>query len=219
MFYQVKSKFKHSIIYNYTPNKLSKLTGLHHKTTERYVKKLINDDFCELRNGHLLFKTKKRILPDKEYRKSKYSFETRPYTSFDGILKRIYTILILNNKEQQKFKIAANYGQYVGEMNPRTFKKALRQADIKDRGLASSNRPVISLSGVSRLLNVSRGTSFKIMRGLKKRKYLKMTSFVLSFKSPIPVKYYSGLGHCFRRGNYINIHLGREINRGYYRAT
>ena len=105
-------------------------------------------------------------------------------------------------------------------MNPRNLKKDLRKANIReDRGLASSNRPVISLTGVSRLLNVSRGTSFKIMRGLKKKNYLKMTSLVLYFISSVPAKYYTGLGHCFRSGKYIKIHLGREVKIGCYNSS
>ena len=61
VYVKVKSIYRHSIIYNYTPNKLSRVTKLHHKTIKRYVDKLIKYKFCELRNGHLLFKAPRKM--------------------------------------------------------------------------------------------------------------------------------------------------------------
>jgi hypothetical protein len=70
LFYSVKAKYRHSIIYNYTPRKLAKLTKLHPKTIERYVKKLESHGFIKHRDGHLLFvsrhtgKSPERIIED-----------------------------------------------------------------------------------------------------------------------------------------------------------
>ena len=84
--------YYHSIIYNYTPNKLAKLTGLHHKTVKRYVQCLQNMGLIEHRDGNLHLKKVKGL---------KLWVETRPYTSYEGILQRIYFIYLINNKRQQ----------------------------------------------------------------------------------------------------------------------
>lgn len=218
LFYLIKAKFHHSIIYNYNPYKLSKTIGLHHKTVDRYVKKLIKEDFCELRDGHLLFRATKKILPAKESRKSRRNLQTRPYTSFQGILNRIYTVILLNNKEQQKFRIATHYGKHIGQLNPRTQKKAKKLANLEDRGLANSQKAITSISGASRLFNLSKVTSHRILTRLRTLNYLKMNSVIecLGKVNPPDFKYYYGLGHLYFKRGYLYLYLGREIQEGTY---
>lgn len=205
-FYMVKAKFKHSIIYNYTPNKLAKLTGLHWKTTDRYVKRLIKEEFCELRDGHLLFK---RV----NMKRGKKIVETRPYTSFDGMLKRIYTVLLINNKKQQEFRIATNYGINIDKLNPRLKRKALRQADLS-RGLGSS-KPITSIHGASKIFNTSKVTAQKVLKSLKEHHYIDLKPLIKKHKR-MPIKQANGFGYFYNKGNYTYHYLGRELEIGDY---
>ena len=226
LYYAVKAKFHHSIIYGYNPHKLAELVGVHHKTAERYVKKLIKEEFCLMRDGNLLFRASNKVFVNKEFRKSKINLKTRPYTSYKGILRRIQTVLLLNNKQQQKFKIASRYGNpnVVKGLNERTKRKALRlyRLEAKQEVLELENieKPIISVFGASKLFNVSKGTSLKILSELKRLNYLEMKPYIRAMnKTEVrksDSKYFPKFGHLFFRGNYPYIYYGREITRGDY---
>jgi len=207
--------FRHSIIYNYTPSRLAKLTKLHPKTIERYVKKLQQHKFVEFRDGHLLFISGKKAKPENKGTKS---VQTRPYTSFEGILNRIYTTILINNKYQQTFEIAKHYEDKLGALNPRLIKKAIRKTDFsKGYGLENSQTAIISVTGASRLFNVSRSTAQTILTDLKKKNYLTFRSIVNNIGKARPLKYLNGyLGHFYNSGRYCYQYLGREIKEGRY---
>ena len=213
LFYLVKAKFNHSIIYNYTPRKLAKLTNLHPKTIERYVKKLEQYGFVKHRDRHLLFIGRYKLDMSKGYKHLK----TKPFTSFEGILNRIYFLILINNKAQQTYKIATNYGIKLGVMNPRIRKKAIRHADLRPRGLESSQTAIISVTGASRLFNTSRTKAHTILNNLRNKNYLKFKPIVNNLGKARPLKYFQGyLGHFFNSCGYCFQYLGREITVGRY---
>lgn len=206
LYYLVKAKYNHSIIYNYTPNKLSKLTGLHWKTITRYVKKLQDHGLVEFRDGHLLFKKYQEGI--------KKRLATRPYTSFDGILNRIYFLILMNNKAQQTYNCVKKHGIYVETMNERTRKKALRKANIQRPSLESVQTPVVTVRGASKLFNLSNNSAFNILSNLKKKNYLNFTPLIEKVGK---IKKTSLMrGNYFNKGSYLFCYLGRKIEVGSY---
>jgi Mn-dependent DtxR family transcriptional regulator len=173
LYYLIKAKFWKSVIYDYTPYKLSQLSGLHHKTVKRYVARLEKEGLVQFNHGHLFFISGKKIAKG-----TLKKLPTRPYTSFDGILKRIYTAAALNNREQQNFNIAVKCGTNIGQLSERTRRKALRRARLEPITLESITVPIISVHSASKLFNVSKNTSAKILRELKNYNYLKLNPYV-----------------------------------------
>ena len=143
----VKAKYQHSIIYNYNPYKLLIQTGLHPKTIVRYVYRLIEEELAILRDEHLLF-----VSSMKKAKGLLITLPTRPYTSFEGILNRIYYLILINNKAEQKFNIAKRYGINIGELKPKTRRKALKQADLEQVSLESIFKPIITVRSASNYL-------------------------------------------------------------------
>jgi len=207
LFYLIKAKFNHSIIYNYTPNKLSKLTGLHPKTITRYVNKLINCGLCVLRDGNLLFVKTKGI---KKY------VETRPYTSYKGILRRIYFIYLMNNKSQQKYQLARRYGIKIEALSPKARRKALKGIKLEKIGLESSIKPIMSITGASKLFNVSKNTAFNILKDLKDNNFIKTKPHTRVISKAKPLKYNTLKGYFFNKNGYLIQYFGSEILNGRY---
>ena len=207
LYYLVKAKFNHSIIFNYTPNKLAKMTGLHHKTVVRYVKRLMDEKLVEFRDGHLTFK-----------KSTVEGFTTKlptaPYTSFEGILDRIHYIILINNKAKQAYNIAVKYGHYADLLNARARKKAIRNARIQDPTLESITKPVITVRNASKLFNTSIPTAANIINSLEKKKYLKLKGYVKIIGRMPKSKYHDG--SYFASNGLLFRYLGRIITIGAY---
>lgn len=208
--YLIKAKYHHSIIYNYTPNKLAKLSGLHHQTVKNYIRVLEQKGLVIQRDGNLLF-----VKASKVIKGTFKSLPTRPYTSFEGILDRLQYIVLKNNKAKQTFKIANRYGKNLDSLSPRVRRKAIRQARIEQPGLESITRPVLTVRNASKMFNVSQRTSANIINNLKRKNYLKLRPYVKCL-GKIP-KHSSFLdGSYFNSNGFLFRYIGREISKGSY---
>jgi transposase len=210
LYYLIKAKFHHSIIYNYTPNKLAKLSGLHHKTVVRYVEKLKQQGLALERDGNLLFVKSSKVVKG-IFR----NLPTRPYTSFNGILDRLHYLLIINNKAKQTFKTAQRYGNNLDQLNPRVRRKAIKQARIEQPRLDSITKPVLTVRNASKMFNVSQRTAANIINNLKRKNYIKLRAYVKCIgrikKSSLffDGSYFNSNGFLFR-------YIGREVQAGSY---
>ncbi len=210
LYYLVKAKYQHSIIYNYNPYKLSIQTGLHHKTINQYVSKLQKEELVILRDEHLLF-----ISSKKKIKGTLRTLPTRPYTSFEGILNRIYYLILLNNKAEQKYNIAKRYGINIGELKPKTRRKALKQANLEKVSLESIVKPIITVRSASILFNTSLCTTVKILNNLESKNYLQFNPFIKYVgKIKKDSKYLPD--NYFNKEDRLYIYLGREIKKGSY---
>jgi len=175
LFVKVKSIYRHSIIYNYTPSKLAKITGLHRKTVDRYVKKLIANGFCEMRNGHLLFKKPKKIIGKS---KSVQIIIKKNYSQ-ERILDIIYLSLIKDNKRQQAFNIAVEFGSksitramkflrnYEINLNEKNLIKKIMVSKGSEKKNRLANRPIFTVKSLANLFSVSVPTSRATIQRLK----------------------------------------------------
>lgn len=145
----VKHRTK-SIIYNYNPHRLSKITKLNYRTCQKYTDLLINAGLCEIHNGNLLFKNQFKLG-------SGYRHKLEQGT-IKHIVNQLYSILILNNKKQQRF----NAGNKISKN--RKLKKILTGRIEKDIFFSSRS--------IARTLSVSRSTVANILKKLKSDKIL-----------------------------------------------
>ena len=178
-----------------------------------YLITLQKHGFVKLIDGHLLCISRTKIPHKKGIR----TLPTRPYTSYGEILNRIYFIILMNNKAQQEFKIATNYGKGIETLNPRTRKKALRHADLKSRGLESSDKAILSTYRASKLFNISKTTTHKILKNLQNKRYINLSPLVERIGRKGNLKYLQGyLGHFFITKYGLYRYLGSQLTHGRY---
>ena len=108
MFHMLKKKASHSVIYDYAPAKIAKITGLAEKTVRKYVKELLSVRFqgnkneirkvCELKDGHL------RLI-NIQPRKHLCTIKFTKHTKISDIESLLYGKLIVMIQDQQRFAI------------------------------------------------------------------------------------------------------------------
>lgn len=213
LYYLVKAKYRNSTFYNYTPYRLSKQTGLHHKTISRYVQKLIRHGLAEL-NGKNLVMTR----PPEKGRS--VSIQTAPYMSFESILRRIRYQLIQDNLRQQQFMIAVNFGKSFDKLDPTDKKKAIKRFKNKPIELASEITPVITCNSAGRLFGRSRTTANKYLHDLVENNYVTVKNKIIRIASVKSLgsqffRFYKR-GQYYISGNYLMKYCGRTIDVGSY---
>jgi DNA-binding transcriptional regulator YhcF (GntR family) len=100
-----KTKFKHSIVYNYTPEKLSNITGISPNTIRKYIAILKNNGLVKKVNNNLLFIN--RLKVDEV---AKYNFRRRDYNGIESFSQFRETLIlnyIKNEANKQEYIIKA----------------------------------------------------------------------------------------------------------------
>lgn len=149
-FYLIVKSRTNSVIYNYNPHRMSKITKLNYRTCQKYVDLLINAGLCELHNRNLIFKNQYKLG-------SGYRHKLE-HGSFKHVVNQLYSILILNNKKQQRF----NAGNKI------STNKAVRKTLTK----SIENNIFFSSRSIARTLGVSRSSAMNILSKLKSNKIL-----------------------------------------------
>ena len=149
-FYLLVRHRTNSIIYNYNPHKLSKITKLNYRTCQKYTDLLINAGLCEIHNGNLLFKNQYKLGSGYRYKLEQGTFK--------HIVNQLYFILLLNNKKQQRY----NAGNKISRN--KKVKKILTRSIEKDIFFSSRS--------IARTLSVSRSNGMNILKKLKFDKIL-----------------------------------------------
>lgn len=149
-FYLIVKSRTNSIIYNYNPNRLSKIAKLNYRTCQKYVDLLINAGFCEIHNKNLVFKNQYKLG-------SGYRHKLE-HGSFKHVVNQLYSIMILNNKKQQRFNAANKI------CTNKTVKKILTKS--------IENNIFFSSRSIARTLGVSRSSAMGILSKLKSDKIL-----------------------------------------------
>lgn len=149
-FYLIAKSRTNSVIYNYNPHRLSKITKLNYRTCQKYVDLLVNNGLCEIHKGNLTFKNQYKL--GKGYR---HKLE---HGSFKHVVNQLYSIILLNNKKQQRFNAANKIS------TNKTLKKILTKS--------IENNIFFSSRSIARTLGVSRSSAINILRKLKSDKII-----------------------------------------------
>ncbi len=144
-FYLIVKSRTNSVIYDYNPHRLSKIAKLNYRTCQKYVDLLVNNGLCEIHQGNLVFKNQYKLG-------SGYRVKLE-HGSFKHVVNQLYSIIILNNKKQQRF----NAGNKIS--TNKTVKKILTKS--------IENNIFFSSRSIARTLGVSRSSAMNILRKLK----------------------------------------------------
>ena len=208
LYYLVRAKYKNGTFYNYTPYKLSKQTGLHYKTVNRYVKRLMAHGLAEMNDKNLVIKK----APEKS---KTVSIQTAPYMSYKSMQRRIRLKLIQDNQYRQQYNIAVNFGKSFNLLSPTDKKRAMKRCLNKPVELDSEITPVITCTSAGRLFGRSKITANKYIHDLVKHNYIttknkiiRITKFA-SLGTHQRGRYYFSNGYWFK-------HCGRSVMDGSY---
>lgn len=153
-FYALVKHRTSSIIYNANYKRLANITGLSWQTCKKYTEKLIKMGFVARHKNNLLFRNQFKV--DKTIHKLRHKLKEG---NFKHILNQIYSLLLLNNKRQQKFNVAKKYG---------TNKKVKKIITSK-----IEDEIFFSTRSVAKLFAVSKTTAVNLLNSLQKNNIIK----------------------------------------------
>lgn len=214
----VRSKFHYPIITNYTPKKLSGLTGVSENSVRKYVGWLKTNGYCIETKDGLFFK---RVIPQKLVNKklvkdkSKIFIEVRPWTSWVAFKRRVYVALIDRHQKQQRWcgRIKKHYEHRnlkvkVDIKKLRKFKKYFNVGDSYD------TKSHTSVRGLAKFFGFSKSKMDKILIDLEKNFYIKRIQLIYALNVPKKMQpYLSGYTYvfqgrvCHHQGTHIRVLL------------
>lgn len=167
VFLKLKSLNRKSIIFDYTQKKLSKVSGMSISAVRKYVKFFLENNWCRLHCGHLVFNKLHSIDSNKQ----KLIKVLRTDRTIKEILTDLY-LLILQKKQLQFDKFKKLKRDLSLSQNVYKSKKA--NALLDKLGLDANNLPnandniKLSINGMSKLFGgCSKGKAAGIIKALK----------------------------------------------------
>ena len=189
-FYFCKSKYKNSQIYNYTPNKLSTLTGVSANTVRKYVGILKSLGLVEKKNKNLLFINPKRIM---DFSQKKVSIDVLPWTTYKQFFGRILAELIRRNQMQQKWIASAKSASVDKNSNfaSKDYKKYCKKYQHNYIGeLTKIDYSIYQSSKqLAVMFNINQRTILNWIYNLENIGYIDVEHIIEKIDYNIPIKY------------------------------
>jgi len=180
LYLSAKAKYAHSVIYRFSYYKLSKIFKISPKTAKRYIKKLLDHNFCEVHHNNLLFRSPEKVMDSNGLYIEKRSGR-RYYGEFvklripaNTTIKQIYLKVLeyrlANNIIQQEFNNLSTSGK-IGEqidLGSRSKDKAIfnylekqypKHTDSEIAKLAKFFKPYVSKEMMRDVIVTSRGVA------------------------------------------------------------
>jgi len=208
MYLQVRASFRKPFIYNYNTAKLAKITGLDRRTCKKYVDVLLKEGLISFLNGHLQFHNHfyiageglVRYIPTKD-------------KSHKKILDELQYLAITLNITQQSYKVV-NSGLSSG--TKKVYRKVLKQNGFLDCGDGMKRQIYNSSRQIAKVLNTSHTQAARIIRKLKKLKYISSKEVISQFGFPLSLSDLQGLnevmqGYFFNKEGVSYIHHGIKL--------
>ena len=211
LFIKLKSKYSNSIIYDYNINKIAIRSGLAHKTCKRYMNKLFALGCVKMHGDHLILVNQQKIWEkiSGNIKPLRRIIDTRPWTSYKGIMERLQYLLIKENSKQQRYN-----SKKKSEIN---YRKSI-DCETKDfvgeqiiRNCYNSSRQV------ARLFNISQVSGNSLIRNLVRKQYIRTEQIITKVKGIEPTKkHIAGLnkhdfGYYFKEKRSLLHHSGLLI--------
>ena len=170
LFFYIKVLYQHSIIYDYKPEKLSKLTGLAPNTIRKYVGNLKSIGYVENHKGNLLFKSKSKFdeLEQIGFRRKNYT-----KTNYKDFTDLFNLSLIENNIRAQNWAIKQHKLSNPKRIRPKASQIRNAKENIKN-WKEFNNEVLLSSRGLSKVLNLSHTTIVKMLKRLQEKGIIKI---------------------------------------------
>jgi predicted HTH transcriptional regulator len=214
-FFYLKSKYENSVFYNYTPKKLSTITGISENTVRKYISWLKRNDYLAITNKNLWLKSTRKISPGEKY----ISIDTRPWTTWKQFENRVYAALIKRNIKQQSYHyrmkefLAGGTKKKMNVRNVVNYQKRYGQYAKESAGTPVYN----SERQIARLFSKSKTWAHNRLKTLVKMGYIEISQLIetLPFRTnPEFLPEYKP-GRCFLTKRGVTIHHGIKISVKY----
>lgn len=210
LFYFIKVRYSNSTIYNYNPNKVSKLTGFGYNLSKKLVEVLIRSGYARLHNGNLtMIKVKGR-----------YRSGYKKHTSENFDIEQISTIILVESlKEQErrqkhiiKLKEDINKLQDASHLRKNEIKKLIKFRDGLSKSEILLDNVIVTVRKLATLWNVSHTTAMRILKYLKDKGLIQTKELIEKigqFSGNVPFSL--NLGHSYSYNGYLYHHYGSMI--------
>lgn len=208
-----KSLFeRHTIVFNYNPTRLGRLTGKHRKTVSRYVEKLTAHGFCTMHSGNLLFRNQDKIATDLNLDPS--IKRKIPITNnFNEILTQLEYLLLKTHDDRQyyrgfrklKTKIAPN-------LSMRQFQRSYAKFAIRTYHSSRSVGKLFGCSNVTANVKIKKLVHEKLIE--TKEIIRTICTGKISFQYFYPQQVHINAnrpGYFFYKGDSVYVHTGLKI--------
>ncbi len=210
-FFFIKSKFSHSIIYNYNPTKLARLSGISPNTIRRYIRDLKKKRYLSITNKHLHLKSTKKIADGDRLIK----VESKPWTTWRQFENRVYAQLIKLNLLQQEYHYRMKGGFYG---NRKKVKLSVLKNYHKQHGKyreESVNSPHSSVRQLSKYFGKSTYWVSEKLKLLRAMGYIKTKQHIIRMPNICPPDYLEQYAWVSDNGKYLLVHYGQIIRVRY----
>lgn len=150
-----KTYSRYSVVRNYTPYTLSKRLSMHHKTVDRYVKKLLKLGLVTFKDKDLIFRNQKKIGGKSFY------FPIKSL-SIKAIALELQSTIIDTNRKQQEYKILKN----VESLDHSAYPIKLNGEKIPFHETRIFGTPIFTLHSLSNHLGCSSPTVARVLNDL-----------------------------------------------------
>ena len=166
-YYFLMSKYKKSIIYNYTSVDLAKKTGFDRNTISKYIKFLIQHGFIKKEGAHLV------LIKRNEYIKISV-YKTLSWSKFKNL---IYLKALKVNMQQQEYVVRMKnifQKEKAGWIKPTEYRKFMKFYKRHKKSLEGklNNSIIYSNRSIAKLLNVSIGKANQLINYWKNNKII-----------------------------------------------
>ena len=212
-YFLLKSKYRTSVFYNYSPEKLSQCTGVSINTVRKYIGFLKRNDYASITNGNLWLRSSRKV----SNRERLISIDTRPWTTWRQFENRVYAAIIKLNIMQQSFhyegkRISA--GKSIKENRVRKYKKYIRRYG-KPTKESAELQIVNSVRQVACLFNRSKSWAQRRLILLQEMGYVKLSHQIESVPNVCHPDCIDGYAYYNKWKKSISIHHGTQINVKY----
>ncbi len=208
-FFFLKSKYRTSVFYHYTPERLAATTGLSVNTIRKHIGWLKAAGLLAKTNGNLWLAATRKVNPGKRL----ISVDTKPWTTWKQFENRVYARIIKWNIKQQAFHLTMKRlaGNLKSTNDVRILKKYLDKYGKYTKESAALH-PINSVRQLAKLFNRSQGWTQGMLFRLEKMKYIKRKQQIESLPGYVPPEYCeNGYAYYNKRRDVTSIHHGTMI--------
>lgn len=155
LYFFIKQLTRKGKIYNFNPNRLAKLTGIHHKTADKYSKKLLNLGLAKIHHDNFCLVSQKHLTEKKLYWKIN-----------EGTYKHILNQL-------NSMVIRAAYNQQLHNVAKKSYPNCKSNKLIRKIALKKAKYNIyFSSRSIAKLFSVSHSKTIEILNKLRNDKIL-----------------------------------------------
>jgi len=214
-FFFLKSKYSTSVFYDYTPERISIITGVSINTVRKYIGWLKRNGYVGINHDNLWLRSTRKVSEAEKL----VSIQTKPWTTWRQFENRVYAAIIKQNIKGQSFHYNMKMflaGKNIKKISVRTARKYSKTYGQFTK--ESAKTPVYnSERQIAKLFSKSKSWAHNKLILLERMGYIKTSQLIEVIPYSINPEYLENYkaGRCFIGKRGIYIHHGIKITVKY----